>query len=660
MRKISARSLLDYSAIDTLQLLTGEFILVFDDGKELATNARETQYSRLAWDLIVEYPNTQLLEKHHVRNIIGDKYLSSNTHLDLLGRVMWSVYDTYAHFVTTDSYPEIKFRDYLAKRVYEITNEMYNTLTTYCEDNVVSLDILNFIDLINYDKIKVANDAIEPTQKSIDETYAIIKDCLFNDAGLMDNPISIAARSKLVNVDQVLQCVSARGFITDTDSVLFKEPITRGYVKGLRSFYDSFIETRSAAKSLIFSKSPLQQAEYFSRRLQLMTQVVRNLHMGDCGSNEYLLWHVRGDVRDNGFLKKKGDLSQLAGKYYLDTDNILKTIKSSDTHLIGRTLKIRMAIHCQHPDPYGICSTCFGELSYSVPEHTNIGQMCCTSLAQKSSQNVLSVKHLDGSSIVDRISLSDYQTKFLKVSNDGSSYLLADSLKNKSVKLIIPSIEASNITDIMEVSKITDLNITRISELTEIGLMVSGNVESFKVKVNQRLASMTYSLLSYIKHNGWDIDERGNYVVDMEDWNFQKEILTLPLRHFNMADHSVDIARLLESSVMLLKKRDKEASANTAIVELFDLVNSKLNVNLAVLDVVQYASMVVSISDNNYDLPKTFTKNDLGVMRFTMANRSLSAAMAYQGQRAVIVSPSSYLNTNRCDHILDRLLVYHD
>ena len=71
MRKISARSLLDYSAIDTLQLLTGEFILVFDDGKELATNARETQYSRLAWDLIVEYPNTQLLEKHHVRNIIG-------------------------------------------------------------------------------------------------------------------------------------------------------------------------------------------------------------------------------------------------------------------------------------------------------------------------------------------------------------------------------------------------------------------------------------------------------------------------------------------------------------------------------------------------------------------------------------------------------------
>ena len=657
MRKINARKLLEYSSIELLSMLTGEFILVFDDNVELITNARETQYSSFGWNFHREYPKTPLLIKHHVKNVINENYLSSNTHLLLLGTIMWDVYDTYVSKMDT---PEIKFRDKLAKRIYELTNEIYNVFTIHCENHVTSLDILNFIDIINYDKIKNANNAILPTQKSIDETYTVIKDVIYNDKLISNNPIAMAAKSKLVNIDQVLQCISARGFITDTDSVLFKVPITRGYVQGLRSFYDSFIETRSAAKSLIFSKSPLQQAEYFSRRLQLMTQVVQNLHMGDCGSKKYLLWNVRGPIYDNGILKKKGDLQQLVGKHYMDTDGVLKTIRSSDTHLIGKTLKLRTVIHCGHPDPYGICSACFGEMSYSVPESTNIGQMCCTSLAQKSSQSVLSVKHLDGSSIVDGISLSDHYKKYLAISNDENSYLLSSALKSKSIKIVIPITEAPNLIDIMEVSNVTDLNITRVSELTEIGILVNSDIESLKVNISQRHASITYALLDYIKHNGWGIDEKGNYLIDMKDWDYSKEILTLPLRHANLSEHSADIASMLESSMSNLKLRDKVISPNTALVELFDLVNSKLTVNLAVLDVVLYATMVVSSEDNNFDLPKPHTQSELGVMVLTIANRSLSAAMAYEGHKQILTSPSSYIHTNRMNHPLDSLLVHHN
>ena len=113
---------------------------------------------------------------------------------------------------------------------------------------------------------------------------------------------------------------------------------------------------------------------------------------------------------------------------------------------------------------------------------------------------------------------------------------------------------------------------------------------------------------------------------------------------------------MLESSVDKLQERDAIASPDAALIELFDLVNSKLSVNLAVLEVVLYASMIVSAERGDYSLPKPWTERSLGVMQKSMAHRSLSAAMAFENHREVIVSPVSYVDTNRPDHIFDMLL----
>jgi hypothetical protein len=117
------------------------------------------------------------------------------------------------------------------------------------------------------------------------------------------------------------------------------------------------------------------------------------------------------------------------------------------------------------------------------------------------------------------------------------------------------------------------------------------------------------------------------------------------------------VAHLLESSVKQLQDRDTDTSADAVIVELYNLVNEKLTVNLAVLECVLYATMVVSSSKNDFSLPKTWTERGLGVMRYSMQNRSLSAAMAFQGHRDIIVSPNSFVYTNRPEHIFDKLLV---
>lgn len=543
MPRLIARKMLAYSTEELHDMLTGRFELVMDDGVVINTRARDCCYSSYAWKFHREFPNTPLLPKHLVTHVLDGNRLSSDTHLKLFGNVMWSVYDTYVQNCEREfNLSEIEFRDMLAEKIYRYINLLYNDLSYRAEPYVTSLDITDFIEVINEPSIKKANDELQPTQQSIDTAYDRITKALLNSEALNKNPLALADRSRLVKHKQVLQCVGPRGYLTDTDSNIFKKPILRGYVEGFRSFYDSLIESRSAAKSLIFSKAPLQQAEYFSRRLQLVSQFVQNLHMGDCGSNIYTHWTVRAPLVENGVTKRVGDLKLLVGKYYMDDDGVLKVISADDKHLIGRTLKLRTAIHCAHEDPNGICSTCFGDLSYSVPDNTNIGQMTCSHLAQNSSQLIISVKHYDGSSVVDGIILSKNDKRFLKVSQDENSYLMADDLKGKKVSLVIRADQAKNITDIMEVADVTTLNITRISEISDIGFALDiGSeieIENIDVSLNKRLASMTYPLLQYIKNKGWGVDARGNYTVDMCDWDWSKEILTLPLRHFNMSDHS--------------------------------------------------------------------------------------------------------------------------
>jgi hypothetical protein len=664
MLKIRARKLLALSTDDLWDTLTGRFVLIFDDDQELETNWRETVYSSYAWNFHREYTKTPLLKHHHIRGILGKKRLSAGTPLDLLGNCMWSVYETYKGAVS---------RDTLAEKIYQMENTIYNEMSCRCEEYVASLDILDWLEVLDHPKIiamktavaSAVNKAPDEGGRMIKDAYAVIDDVLGNGIDLPNNSVSLAFRSKLVNANQVQQSVGPRGYLTDIDSDQFRFPIIPGYVEGIRSLYDSVIESRSAAKALQFSKSPLQEAEYFSRRLQLMCQTVQRLHQDcDCGTHEYLHWQVRGvEFNEEGDMSFAGDLPLLLGKYYLDeVSGKLLAITGHETHLIGKYIKMRSVIHCAHPDPYGVCSTCFGELSLSVlDDRTNLGHMCCTSMTQKSSQSVLSVKHLDSSAAVEPMALRPDEKKVFKISADGMSFLLADRLKGKTVKIVIPQMFAPNITDVMANHNIADLNIRQVSEIKEMSVIVhEGNVEhppelvrTFK---DRRMASMTYPMLQHIRKVGWDFDAKGDYVIDMAGWDLNEPVMTLPLIHFNMSDHSKDIASMLESSKKQMQDRDKNVTPDAFLVELYNLVNDKLTVNLAVLEVVLYGAMIISAENDDYRLPKPWTDRGLGVMDMTMDRRSLSATMAYEGHYDVFISPESYTKKNRADHPMDALI----
>lgn len=648
MLEIKARNLLKFSTTELWDILTGDFMLVFDDGQKLLTNDKEVIYSSYGWDYHRLFGNVPLLFKHHVKSVIKESLISASTHLDLFGSCLWDAYDLNVH-----NYPDhVQFRDDLAKKSYELTNELYNDAVLRLSEYVTSLDILDYVAACNNPVIKKANEEVKPTQASIDQTYAIIKDTLQTDPVLSKNALASAVRSGIANIGQVLQSIGPRGFLSEINSEVFKTPILRGYVHGFRTMYETMIDSRSAAKALYYAKVPLKKVEYFNRRSQLVSQTVRNLHHGDCGTTNYMLCTIEED-----------ELPMYAGSNYLDeTTNTLKVIKATDKHLIGKIIKKRAVHHCAHPDPYGICSTCYGELSLSIPANTNIGQINCTYLNSTITQLVLSTKHLDGSSIVSVIDLGGEELKYLCISKDGSAYLFHHDLSNMPVvKLVVSPKAMKNITDINVTPNVDSLHITHYTEISEILIKTIGakGVESeqlLSIGLPHRLGSFSYEMLNYIKRKNWTFDDRGNYVFDLDDWDYNKPFVQLPMRQHNMLDFGLSVAKQLESTVNEIPFRENIISPDTAVISLFKNINSKLKVNISIVEVVAYATMVVSTTRNNYGLPKPGTPYSLGIMPLTMAGRSLSAALAYERHAKLIMSPASFIYDNRPDHPMDAIV----
>jgi hypothetical protein len=657
--KIQARRLLDYHTNDLWSILDGEFALEFDDGEIINTNAQECIYSSHVWDAFRKYPAVPLNKDQHVASLLNGARLNSGTHLALIGRAVWYIYDNVSQGMSEEE--KLKLRSEMAKLSYDITNRMYNDLSYRLEAHVMSLDILDFHQIYTHPEMVKMRENLKPSYDSIANAYKTVTHVLRNVPELHDNPLSKFSRSSLASENQMHQCLGPRGYITDTDSLQFDIPVLTGYAEGVMSFYDSAIESRSAAKSLIFSKAPLQDTEYFSRRLQLVAMGLENLHHTDCGTGKYTRWTIAGKKIRDGKTVYEGDLKLLAGKNYVDANGNLKQISQNDTHLIGETLQLRTVLHCAHPDPMGVCSTCFGGLSDSIPPNTNLGHACSTFLAQKSSQSVLSVKHLDSSATIETILLSDGDKMYLKASADGNSYQLADKLKGFKISLVIGADEASNITDIRDAADIGQLVITRVSELETIGIVIdNGKVISegaVDVTVERRKASMTREMLQHIRENGWHVDSRGNYLINMNGWDWNKPILTLPLKHYNMQDHSSEISKLLEGSVKEILVRDQFVNPDSMLGELFLLVNSKLSVNLAPLEVTFYTAMIASAESCDYSLPKPWTTAGVGVMKKTMTHRSLSAAMAFENHVRVITNPDSFALANRVEHVFDAILM---
>ena len=649
-----ARDLLSMTEDEIWRMPDETFELVFEDGS-IITNTRRTIYSWYHWDIVREL-NVPLKKWHHM----GKGYLTVGTTLDILSHVAEDV-----HYLFGD---ENYDREPLWKRIYETVNHIYNVFIVKVAAYQTSSNILDYIQIYRHPIVAEANDNLRPSQAGLDSAYAKITQATMKSPELDRNPVARAARAGLVKQDQVNQIVGPRGYMTDADSNVFSdEPLMTGYLEGVTSMYGTLIESRSAVKALIFTKNPLQVVEYFNRKMQLATSYVKHLVRGDCGSTEYV--EVFMDV---------GMLKGFEGKYFLnESTGKLEpiTIKRRDLH--HKLIRVRSATKCRHRHTGSVCYTCFGQLAYQVPYDTNLGHVSSSEMCQEGSQLVLSVKHYDGSSVVMMIELSEHDRIFIYEGSDPGTLFFQESLANHSPYVVLDAVErppvlgAAGLSSIRPTTNVYDLSIQSITKFRDIQVGYTNNkgerVESYiSVSQGSRLGSLTHEFLAYVQSEGFTIMDDGSYRVDLGRWDFSKPVLALPMKHRNMLDYMSDIEDFLRSpqdtgrdsrtSIATPKLIDYD-SVDKALIDLYDLVSSKLSVNVAHLEILILAMMRSGEHPDNYNFPRENETYMFERHRRLMEHRCLGGELAYERQPAVLEDVDSFLIRDRMPHILSPMVM---
>jgi hypothetical protein len=645
----------DFLTTDPKQLYKSlgdqDITLIFDDG-EVVTKTRKLIYSLYFWELHSKYPNTPLNKNHFVDHVLRGGSLTSNTHIDLLSNIAKDVF--IYHSLDKPEQKEPVFR-----LIYEITNKIYNEISKMAEACSTSIDILDFIEIAEHPQIKHSISKTIPHHESISKTYSEVLNVIEKDPELKNNSLVKAVRSKMVNSNQVAQCVAIRGFLTEVDGTILPVPILSNFTRGLGSLYNLVAESRSAAKSYYFSETPLKESEYFARRLQILCMTVEHIHYEDCGSTEYMNWRVNPPIRDEtGKTIYPGDLKFMLGKYYYDDQtHSLKVITHDDPNLYGKVIRLRTVLNCKHPDPHGVCEVCFGQLAKNVSRFANIGHLCSATMTQQTSQSVLSTKHLDASSVSSNIQLTKNLATYFTVNSTKNAYILKKELANKRVTISVDRDSVQGLTDILNIESIENINPLRISYISEITISVDNgkqlDVDILFVNQENRKAMLTIEFLKFLKKNKWETDNRNNFIFQLDGWDYDKPILKLPDMEYSYADHSKQIASVIEATMdkNVLNNRNKPESPYYTLQELFNLVNTKLNVNIAALEIIVYANMVRGIND--FGLTRNQNNKVLNVSDNVIKNRSLGAAFAYEKQADVIRNPKSFFKDNRPDSVFD-------
>lgn len=656
MQQLNVRDLIQYTPDQLWDMLEEIHILIFENGETLQTTNRRTYYSAFTWELHRQYPGVPILPSHHVQTVIGNQPANSSTHIKLLENISKDVIRHHNLILPIQ-------KENILSIIFSATNQIYNKCSPKSEANVIGLDILDFIEVVtNPDIVHLVENIpedIHPDSSFIEDTYAKVLKIVQTSPALKNNGVTRMVKMKLANNNQILQCVAFKGFQTEVDGKILKEPVRSNFVRGMTRLYDYCAESRSAAKSHYFAEAPLEDAEYFSRRLQLLTVAITHIEYTDCGSQTYLNWIVRGPEKDEyGKEIYSGDLEYLVGQYYLDEETKeLKEILGNEKHLENKMIRMRNAIYCKHPNKHAICSVCFGGLSHNVSRFANLGHLCAATMTQKTTQSVLSTKHLDASSKSVVIALTPDQKIFFAQTDRKNSFVFKKEYKSRRLKFVLNRDFAIGLVDAMAFENFDTLIHDRISSIKSIDIHYEdprsgGNIIFPLIITNdKRRAVFTEDFLSHLKKHGWGTDNNGNFVFDLKDWNYNLPVMKFPEVEYSYSDHSKQIAQMIESKMEMMLERMKPNSPAVTLQELFIKVNEKLDMNLAPLSVIIASTMLPE--PGSYGIGRGEPNAVLGIAKRIVKNRSLSNAYAYQEQTDVFLSAGSFFPEDKMDSGFD-------
>ena len=654
IQAVPVRELYNITIREMLDGLKTNVNILYEDNVVMLTSYKEVILFRYIMDLLAVIPEQPILSKYAIRNYYTNNIYTSKTINKCFEVILEDFVKDYFRPHNSRAYLPIVYA-----KMYDVFNSIYNELVYSITGYANSISILDFLE-IQYDTElldAIKKVSVENTPDSVNSAYVVLDKIFRTKESLRNNRITVGYISGTFNPNQVKQVLGPRGFITDINSAIYKKPIASSFTLGMPTLYDMAVESCTGAKSLYLSTRAVQTSEYFARELQLVLMFVPNLVDGDCGNTEYVDWYVRTKEEAG-----KSDLGNLIGKRYLNDNGVEEIITKQHTHIDGTTIKLRSAIKCKVSDKYSICAACFGELSYAIHKHTNLGHICSTTLTQKITQNILSTKHLTSSATSAAITLDTVGATFFDIKDKNTICFKASIINNNSTKvtLVVDQYNAHGISALTKSTNISNYNPNRVSRLTGFILNITdktGNTTSYPINIRDgnKYGSFTLEFLQHIIDVGYTLDDAERFVIDLTGWKHTLPVIEMPQIEYNFL-------RLAQDVKAIFKYMKTEIDRNTLntptalLQKVFDIVNSKLDVNIALLEVIVYAFTIQSYKDNNYDLGRNSANPALAKIEYVLHGKSMAPVYAWERVSGIMTDPSAFIPNNSCMHPLDIII----
>jgi len=645
MLTIPARRLMDFTPHDFNNRLKSSVTVVYDDNIEVSHTARELTINRYIFSILELFPNMNIISKYSIHNYYVEGCYVANTINKSMEAILEDIVTNYVSVHHDRSILESVY-----EQMYLILEAIYNDVIYNHLEYVSSLCITDFLDIQMTPRLLEAIDQvrIKKDLESVTNTYNVLDEVIRNEPGLENNPIAKGYISGTISANQVKQLLGSRGFVTEIDSSIFKYPIASSFVLGLDNMYEIAAESRSGAKALYLSNRAISLAEYFAREMQLTVMSVESLVDGDCGNKEYIEWIVT-----------ENDFRNLIGKHYF-VGNEERIITNDSLEIIGTTINIRTSLRCKLTNKRHICTACFGELSNNIPLHSNLGHISITTLSADISQKILSTKHITTSATTGNIAcVGNMRDYFMVKKNDprGTYAFRANGISRKRsiYRLHIPQDQGFGIKDITPSTDVRKLNLSRITKLTNVYLSIEdmgkANMIPLEIGIPSRPGFLSADFLDYIKIQGYDLDNSDRFSIDLSGWKAGVPVIGLPQVEFSY----IELAKAIKNDFKGM--RSDVGTPEAFLHKTFDLVNSKLNINLALLEVIVYGSLAKDIATNNFDMGRYSELASPTKMMNIITKRSCGGSYAWEYVKSTLLSPSSYYGTNAVDHALDVMLM---
>lgn len=654
LSKYTARELVQMSPRQLWDIPRGIVEITYDDGTVEYHTSRRTIFIVYGWFLARLYPEIPILPGDH----FGQNNLTKMTLFNVCSKVLERWYDRYPDAPTAEI-------ERVWELVYLMSNEVNNTFSKNLDEYVTSINAIDIAGVLSHPRIHELNEVIRKqrvlTDRDIIDCINACKKVLLTDPDLDHNEFAISVRSGVVNLDQALQVISPIGNRSDVDSRMFAEPIRNGVGHGLTTLYESMLESRAAARATVFHEEALRSSETSNRLTQLVCAAIANLHRGDCGSRDYLEFT----------LSEKRHLRDFAGQYYLDPQTkSLKALKATDTHLLHQTIPFRNVLTCQTSDRYGVCERCYGQLSRSIPEGSNLGHGSPTVLIGFLSQLILSTKHLDRNAAAEILQLGEEASLYFGMSDDGRRIRLGPRFVNGNNQLLIPIEAVPEINNLRYLEDTRSICLERFSSVDHV-LLIEGKgvtasaAQGIPLSQTARL-SLTREFLEYMKTRGWTIQDK-YLCVELDEWDAKQHVMVLPILQFSSPEFMKQVTAFL-SGTKATKKSGKKSSLQYAsiakmIMEFNDMVAMKLQVNIVHLSMIILAHKVERSmhkgfpEDRDVRPPLPKVAGAIGSQSDLLVHRSVATTWASMSQAEPVLDWSFYMAEHQPPHYQDWLFV---